>query len=547
MQKTSNEMLIVGATLGGCRHVAGLLNFLRLAEGEGYRTRYLGTGLSPDSLLTESTLSGAAVIAVSYRLTPETAAPLLRALKAEADRRSMTDVDFVFGGTTPVCQVARQVGLFHALFDDHNSPDDVLSYLRGSDSRKKQKLPPQTLVERIEESYPRPLLRHHYGRPTMDETAEGIAKIARAEVLDVISLGPDQNAQRAFFRPDEQNPEEDGAGGVPMRTGEDLIRLYEASRRGNYPLMRCYSGTADVFAMAGLLATTINNAWCAVPLFWYNVMDGRGPRTLRRSICEAQRLMRWHAQRSIPVEVNESHHWSLRDAPDVIAVAAAYLAAYNAKAAGVGDYVAQFMFNTPAGVSFSRDLGKMLAKRQLIESLAKSDFRIWREVRSGLFSFPPDPERARGQLASSTLLQMALKPHIVHVVGYCEADHAAEADEIVRSCRITQQVVDNALRGIPDMTRDDKVRRWRDHLLREAQVLLRAIEQLGEGDDPLTDPDVLAQAVQKGYLDAPHLVGSDVALGRIQTAIIDGACVAIDPGSGRPYSEEKRLQLLQSD
>ena len=29
--------------------------------------------------------------------------------------------------------------------------------------------------------------------------------------------------------------------------------------------------------------------------------------------------------------MNESHHWSLRDAPDVVAVVAAFLSAYNAR------------------------------------------------------------------------------------------------------------------------------------------------------------------------------------------------------------------------
>jgi len=172
-------------------------------------------------------------------------------------------------------------------------------------------------------------------------------------------------------------------------------------------------------------------------LYWYSALDGRGPRSLKDSISESQKLMQWHAERSVPVEVNESHHWSLRDGPDTIAVATAYLAAYNARAAGVSDYIAQFMFNTPRGTSFVRDLGKILAKLQFIESLADEDFRIWRQVRSGLFSFPPETERARGQLASSTVLQMATDPHIVHVVGYSEADHAATADEVIRSCRLT--------------------------------------------------------------------------------------------------------------
>lgn len=184
----------------------------------------------------------------------------------------------------------------------------------------------------------------------MEDTIEGVKKIAEAEVLDVISIAPDQNAQEHFFDK-KYDKSLDGAGGVPIRKEEDLIRIYEASRRGNYPLLRCYSGTNDVFKMAEMLLETIHNAWAAIPLCWYNVLDGRGPRDVNTSIRENQQLMKWHAEKGVPVEVNEAHHWSLRDAHDVIGVTMAYLAAYNAKKMGVRDYVAQFMFNVPASIS----------------------------------------------------------------------------------------------------------------------------------------------------------------------------------------------------
>ena len=41
----------------------------------------------------------------------------------------------------------------------------------------------------------------------------------------------------------------------------------------------------------------------------------------------------------------------MRDAPDVVFVVSAYLAAYQAKAFGVGDYIAHFMFNSPPGIA----------------------------------------------------------------------------------------------------------------------------------------------------------------------------------------------------
>ena len=94
---------------------------------------------------------------------------------------------------------------------------------------------PQTLVERIAWKSPYPLLRHHFGLPTVEATRAGIEQIADARVLDVISLGIDQDAQENFFHPERQDPRRTGAGGVPVRSAEDYRLLYAASRRGNYP------------------------------------------------------------------------------------------------------------------------------------------------------------------------------------------------------------------------------------------------------------------------------------------------------------------------
>ena len=78
------------------------------------------------------------------------------------------------------------------------------------------------------------------------------------------------------------------------------------------------------------------------------------------------------------MEVNEAHHWSLRDAPDVVAVAAAYLGALMPNTWALGDYVAQYMFQYPAGNHASHGSGKDAGQtRKLIESLADDGFRIY--------------------------------------------------------------------------------------------------------------------------------------------------------------------------
>ena len=364
-------------------------------------------------------------------------------------------------------------------------------------------------------------------------------------MLDVISLGIDQDAQENFFHPERQDPRRRGAGGVPVRTAEDYRALYAAGRRGNWPLLRTYSGTDDFIRLAELYVETINTAWCAIPLFWFNRMDGRGPWDLEGSIGEHQAVMAWYGERDIPVELNEPHHWGMRDAPDVVFVVSAFLAAYNARAFGVRDYIAQFMFNSPAGHSDAMDLAKMLAVLALIEPLERRDFRIWRQTRTGLLSYPVEPSAARAHLATSVYLQMALQPHIVHVVGHSEAHHAATADDVIESCLLARRAIQNALRGMPDMTRDAEVQKRCAELMTEASTTLGAIVDLAGPDclDPFIDPTVLGRAVRLGILDAPQLRSNSIARGHVKTRILGGACVAVDT-HGRPLSEADRIQQL---
>jgi hypothetical protein len=309
--------------------------------------------------------------------------------------------------------------------------------------------------------------------------------------------------------------------------------------------MRCYSGTRDTMLWAQMLTGTIHNAWCAIPLFWYTQLDGRSARPLREAIPETQALMRWHAEHGIPVEMNESHHWSLRDAPDVVAVVAAYLAAYNARAAGVRDYVQQLMFNNPPSTSPAMDLGKMLAKLELVEGLQGTSFRVWRETRGGLTSYPPDPSVASGHLAATVCLQMQLKPHIVHIVGPTEAHHATTAAELISACRITDGAISQCLLGLPDMTADPRLQRRKAQLLADARVLLDAIARLTPaGRDPWTDAGTLARAVEIGLLDAPHLRGNAAGCGKIVTRMIGGACLAVDPQTAEPIPEAERVRRI---
>ncbi len=536
---------ILGATLGDCIHVAGIQSFLRLAEAEGYEVCFLGVRISPRALAEAATQRKPAMVAVSYRLSPETATRLLEELKTllpECVRRSTR---FVFGGPPPVADVARRSGLFEHTFSGAESTDAVRAFLRGTTGKPRECIPPQNLVSRIAACYPYPLIRHHFGRPTLEDTLAGVRRIAEAEVLDVLSLGPDQNAQEHFFHPERMNPDQHGAGGVPLRKPEDLEAVYEASRCGNYPLVRCYSGTRDLVRWAEMSLRTIRIAWGAIPLCWYSRLDGRSKRPLADALRENLTAVRWYAERGVPVEINEAHQWSLRHAPDTVAVAAAYLAAYNAKRCGVRHYVSQYMFNTPAGTTPMMDLGKMLAKREFIHSLQDEHFTVYDQVRAGLASLSPRANVAKGQMAASAVVSMALKPHLLHVVAHSEGDHAATAEDVIEACEIARGVLQNILEGLPDCTGDPVVQQRKVELMGEARVLLEAIRTLAPpGVDAWADPEVLAQAVARGLLDAPGLQGAPGARGEVRTAILNGACRAMDPQTGKPLSEAERLRRV---
>ncbi len=539
---------VLAGALGECVHVAGVYKFLRLAEEEGFVTYFSGPATPVEAFLAAIRRHNPDLVGVSYRLTPETGEELLRQFAAAVTEAGLvTGRRFCFGGTPPVAERARGIPLFEAVFTGEEPIEEVVAYLRGGKGEAvRSEHYPQSFVERRDWKRPRPLIRHHFGLPTMQATVQGIQELAESRLLDVISIGPDQEAQENFFHPELQDPRRKGAGGVPVRSAQDLQALYQASRRGNYPLLRIYAGTRDLLRLAALFQETLHNAWAAIPLFWFNRMDGRGPMELEESIRVHQEVMRWHAEQGIPVESNEPHHWGMRDASDTVFVVSSHLAAYSAKQAGVREYIAQYMFHSPPGLSHQMDLAKMLAARDLVETLRDDAFRIYHQTRTGLLSYPVQEDAARAQLAASVYLQMAMHPDVLHVVAYCEADHAAEPADIIASVRMARHVVELALRGQPDMTLDPLVEHRRRELGAEARTLLAGIASLAEGtvEDPLGHPPTLAQAVRLGPLDAPQLRNNPYALGRSQTRIIDGACREIHPQSGEPMDEEERLSLL---
>ena len=541
--------IVIGCSLGECVHVAGVHKFLTICEQLGYRAVFLGPAISIQGLIDAIWESNPSVVGISYRLSPETAESLLENLAdAIVESGLKNKFLFLFGGTPPVAEIAERMKLFDAVFSGVEPVEELVAVLKGEEKKKTttDKDYGQSLVERIKHKKPFPLLRMHFGLPSMKATIDGIRTISQAKILDIISLGTDQDAQEHFFHPEKIQERRRGAGGVPVRSVEDFKRLFAASRVGNFPLMRTYAGTSDLLELAKVHVRTINNCFAAIPIFWFNQLDGRGPMTVVESIKIHQEVIKWYAEHDIPVEINEPHHWSLRDASDEIFVTMAYISAYNAKKLGVRTYVAQLMFNTPPSLSFKMDLAKMLAAIELIKQLEDDSFKIIIETRSGLPSFPIDPDSAKGHLASSTMLQMAVNPKIIHVVSYSEADHAATPDDVVSSCKIVRQVIEDSLRGLPDMALDKDIQERKSELINESEYLLETVKAICKDrtKNPLTDPENLANALQVGILDAPHLKGNEFAKGVIKTSIVNGACRPIYSVTSKPLTSKERITMI---
>lgn len=538
-------MKVLGASIGSCVHNVGLLNFLKIAKENGYEVIYVGAAVPVERLVEQIELNDPDLIAISYRLGAESLKNLLSQFEDLIKKHKLTEKTYVFGGTVETAQQARQFSFIKRAFDGTEELDEIVMFLRGK-VREEQHLQrfPQTLRERIEFKAPFPLVRHHIGLQTLEETIREIEKLAESELLDIISIAPDQNCQQYFFEPEKMDRSQDGAGGVPIRTREDFVRLYQATRRGNYPLVRCYAGTTHMVEFSKLLKETINNAWAAIPLMWYSDLDRRSNRPLLEAIKENIEGIKWNAQNNVPVEVTDSHQWALRVCHDAVEVATAYLAAFAAKKFGVRDYVQQFMLETPNGLSPKGDIAKMIAKKEIVESLQDNNFRVYRMIRTGLMSVPADPYAAMGQLSVSMFYGWYIEPHIIHVVAYCESMRRATSKEIIESVKMSKRAINIAIRGMPDPLKDKWVRDERDRIKDEAMMIIKTIKDLKNGkDEDLLDPEVLYKSVQIGILDAPALKGFSVAKGQVKTQIIDGLCRCVDD-YGNIISEKDRLKYI---
>lgn len=77
MNRVKATRTVIAGALGECVHIAGVMNFLRLAEAAGWRTVFLGPAVSVEKMLEAVRVekgkvgSEELIVGVSYRLTPK--------------------------------------------------------------------------------------------------------------------------------------------------------------------------------------------------------------------------------------------------------------------------------------------------------------------------------------------------------------------------------------------------------------------------------------------------------------------------------------------
>ncbi len=415
-------------------------------------------------------------------------------------------------------------------------------------------------IQRMSES-DYPMLRSHFGIPSesIEPTVEGIRRIAEARVIDEVSIGSSDLSQRYYGNLKEFLSRKND-GGVPYKDKIDLARLFQASRTGNYPSCKPYAHTTGILDFIDDCISTghLTGAHQAVPLFWFNQLDGRGSTPVKESIAEHIAAVRKLAGLGLPVEMNDPNQWSSRWAHDTIVVADYAIISSVMLENGVNDLIFQMQFNKPVETSDYGDLAKMKSAAQIIRQMKEQsgrDVNIYHETRTGIEYFSPELSHARWQLARSTLLQMFLSPSVIHLVSYCEAVRAATVEDIIESSKIIRRAVDVFRKHEFDLRKyesDMLVQERMGFLLDEADYLIKEVASLHNAYTPgkpitkyLSDPDIIYKSIENGLMAAPGIVNPQFKNERLVTKPMkNGFFNAIDFDSGSLLSEKERISQL---
>ncbi|OQY18713.1 MAG: hypothetical protein B6I34_10350 [Anaerolineaceae bacterium 4572_32.1] len=642
-ETVNKKRRVLAGSIGDCVHSLGVETFAEWMEdrGEGHMAVKLGPAVPIEDVINKIRESRPEVVAISMRLGDLHVDKLIGEFIEKAAQYHLlpheSGIRYAFGGLRPAANLVRAMtglpvaedkfsppedrhfdldeiaenyadidafqGFFGLVVDDYITMEELEAFAQDKTAvvTVQEIQWADTLLERVRqvrELEKRPIIRAHIGvaADSIEPTVKAVEKLAEAECLEIVSLAPDQPAQEylAKFVRGEEDPDNylKGQGGVPIRTKEDLRRLKAATQRGNYPLTRIYSGTDELVELAKLFEGEFHMPFPAVPIFFYNELDGRGPIAIREGFDEHFEVMRWWAARNKAVEINDPHQWQLRNSTDDMLVTDHVVAGVVALEMGIRHYVMQMMYDLPPGASGLNDLAKFQAAYELIEPLTRHfDFYILKETRGGLSSFPPNLDRAKGHLAFSTHWQMYMEPDIVHVVSFSEAHHEAKAEDVVESCDIVKQVFEDFYKGDrPDIWADRQRLKWgamynilhlallggyegpvtldnffewaispeearqRDHPRQWERnyetMLLSFVDEANyaTGQCGMISADTLDLALQVGLFQAPQITVLDKRyemVGKCRTKIVDGGCVIDEFDGVQVRDEVGRVDLVR--
>jgi hypothetical protein len=407
-------------------------------------------------------------------------------------------------------------------------------------------------IRHAEQHQQPPLMRAHVGPYLPDREAavhlflDWTRQLAQAGFLDVLSIGTSQLSQSHF---DEDWTGLPNGGGVPIRSPEEFHMVWQAARP---MLVRTYAGTKNIPQLARMYEETIHIAWHALSFWWFCQIDGRGPYTVRENLQQHLETLRFIAESGKPFEPNIPHHFAFRGADDVSYVVSSVLAARTAKRLGVRALILQNMLNTPKATWGIQDLAKSRALLTLVRELEDERFQVILQPRAGLDYFSPNLERAKAQLAAVTALMDDIEPHnpnsppIIHVVSYSEASHLADPPVVNESIQITIAALQEYRRlrakgEVEDMSQHHEVKARTEELLREARIVLKAIE---ESIPAPYSAEGLYTVFWAGFLPVPYLWEGREEFAhavRWQTRVIRGSVKVVDQ-QGMPVAVEQRVR-----
>lgn len=424
-------------------------------------------------------------------------------------------------------------------YKEYGTRKDTLS-LRLANHQKKSQLP---------------LTRLHVG-PYLQDRKEALRhfkkwckQLAKSGHLDILSIGSSQLTQ-SKFREDWEGLA--NGGGVPIQNEAEFEAIYEASRP---MLVRTYSGTKNIDQLAPIYERSINIAWHALSLWWFNQLDGRGPNDLLTNLDQSIRTLKFIAASHKPYEPNTPHHFAFRGADDVTYILSAVLAARLAKQEGIQHFILQVMLNTPRYTWGIVDIAKARAILQLIKPLENENFKITLQPRAGLDFFAPDENLAKAQLAMVSMVMDDIEPHInnsppiIHVVSYSEALHLADPTIMDESIKISCGAIEH-IRKLKDEHQFDttvyepSIEQKTNYFVHEAMIVLSSIEKHVHN---YLSAQGFYDIYKAGYLPTPYLWNSTE---QFENAIYfksryeNGSTILIDI-NGNKVTAEQRIRFAE--